>query len=116
MSASYRHLALEDVKPGMVLYEILLDPQGQVLLPKGATLSASVIALLPRHGVESLAVEFDDPAVPHDAATCAAIEVAHMQRIAYLFRQYDPNDSKDWATALLRHYVEQFHLSPPEAP
>ena len=46
MSASYQHLALAEVKPGMILSDVLLDKQGQVLLPQGAVLTAATIVLL----------------------------------------------------------------------
>ena len=39
MTAISAHFALADVKPDMVLSDDLLDPQGQVLLPKGAMLT-----------------------------------------------------------------------------
>ena len=40
----------------MVLSDVLLDRQGQVLLPQGAVLTATMIALLPRHGIDRLPV------------------------------------------------------------
>ena len=52
MSAAYQHLALSEVKPGMILSDELLDKQGQVLLPKGAVLTSKTIALLPGHGID----------------------------------------------------------------
>ncbi|SHG37459.1 hypothetical protein [Massilia sp. CF038] len=107
MSAAYQHLALSEVKPGMVLSDELLDQQGQVLLPKGAVLTARTIALLPGHGIDSLAVlradALDTPAAPLDAA---AIEA----RLAHLFRRHDPSLEHDWATALLRRYITDFRL------
>ena len=36
MTGNYHQLALADVRPGMVLSDVLLDVQGQVLLPQGA--------------------------------------------------------------------------------
>jgi hypothetical protein len=91
----------------MVLSDELLDQQGQVLLPKGAVLTARTIALLPGHGIEALAVlradALDSPGAPVDEA---AIE----RRIAHLFRQHDPSLEHDWATALLRRYLTDFRL------
>ena len=68
MSSAYQHLALAEVRPGMVLSDVLLDQQGQVLLPQGAVLTAAIIALLPRHGIDMLAVLRSD-AAPAPAPT-----------------------------------------------
>ena len=108
MSAAYQHLALAEVKPGMILSDELLDQQSQVLLPKGAMLTAKTIALLPGHGIEMLAVLLtaatgaDGPARPDPAM----IE----RRLAHLFRKNDPDDDDDWATGILRRYMTDFRL------
>src|SRR6476469_3182145 len=107
MQAAYQHLALSEVKPGMVLSDELLDQQGQVLLPKGAVLNERTIALLPRHGIEMLAVVCDDPpAAPRPVQDPAIIEA----RLAHLFRKHNLADDRDWATGLLRQYMTDFRL------
>ena len=107
MSAGYRHVAVADVKPGMVLYDVLLDKHGQVLLPQGATLTAALIALLPRHGIEVLAVLKTADA---DPAALATERAAIARRLAWLFRKYDSENSADWATGALRRNVEHYRL------
>jgi hypothetical protein len=108
MSASYQHLALADVKPGMVLSDVLLDKQGQVLLPQGATLTAAIIALLPSHGVDMLAVV--SGAAQADPQALACEMALRKERLDYLFRKNDPDDAADWARGILRRYVEDFRL------
>ena len=110
MSASYQHMSLAEVRPGMVLSDVLLDKQGQVLLPEGAVLTEAVIALLPRHGIDMLPiVRLDlDPA---DAADAAAQRVERAVRVAHLFRRHDADDDSDWATGVLRRYVEDYRLN-----
>lgn len=106
MSSAYQHIALADVRPGMVLSDVLLDRQGQVLLPQGAILTAAIIALLPRHGVDMLAV------VPSDAAS-AAPEPDHaalQARLAHLFRNIDADNNDDWAKGILHRYMEDYRL------
>ena len=106
MSSAYQHIALADVRPGMVLSDVLLDQQGQVLLPQGAILTAAIIALLPRHGVDMLAV------VPSPAAS-AAPEPDHgalQARLAHLFRNCDAHNNDDWATGILHRYMEDYRL------
>lgn len=103
MSAAYQHLALTEVKPGMILSDELLDQQGNVLLPKGAVLTANTIALLPSHGIDMLAV------LRADAATAPDPGVIE-QRQARLFRHHDIDDQSDWATGLLRRYMLDFRL------
>ena len=107
MNAAYQHLALADVKPGMLLSDELLDKQGQVLLPAGALLTAAIIALLPSHGVTVLAIRCDALAVETAPATDpGALET----RLARLFRKNDIDDQNDWATGILRRYVEDYRL------
>lgn len=104
MISAYQHLALADVRPGMVLSDVLLDQQGQVLLPQGAILTAAIIALLPRHGVELLAVlraDADSAEPPPDPAVVQA-------RLAHLFRKSDNSDA--WATGILHRYLEDYRL------
>ncbi|MDL2354893.1 MAG: hypothetical protein QFF03_06525 [Pseudomonadota bacterium] len=106
MSSAYQHLALVDVRPGMVLSDVLLDQQGQVLLPQGAVLTAAIIALLPRHGVERLAVlRADAGAVP------APDQAAQRARLAQLFRRHAEDDAA-LATGVLRQYVARYRLDP----
>jgi hypothetical protein len=106
MNSAYQHLALADVRPGMVLSDVLLDKQGQVLLPQGAILTAPIIALLPRHGVELLAVlrGADAEVAP------APDQVALQARLAYLFRKNNSDNSDDWATGILHRYMEDYRL------
>ena len=107
MQAAYQHLALSEVKPGMVLSDELLDQQGQILLPKGAVLNERTIALLPRHGIEMLAVLCDDPpSAPKPRQDPAIVEA----RMAHLFRKHLIGDERDWATGLLRQYMTDFRL------
>lgn len=107
MSAAYRHLALTDVMPGMILFDELLDQQGQVLLPKGAVLTAKTIALLPGHGIDMLAVLRTDAGPgPAPRPDPALIE----QRLARLFRKYDPDNADDWAGAILRRNIDAYRL------
>ena len=101
---AHRHLALVDVKPGMVLSDELLDRQGQVLLAKGAVLTEQIIGLLPGHGIGMLAVQVVAPeAVPIDPALVEA-------RQAHLFRKNDPDDHDDWARGILRRYMLDYRL------
>ena len=113
MNAAYQHLALADVRPGMILSDELLDRQGQVLLPAGAILTAATIALLPNHGIEALAVRRDDA---DEAPTADPDGSAVESRLARLFRKHVIDDDNDWATGLLRRYVEDYRLQREIAP
>ena len=106
MSAAYQHLALADIRPGMILSDELQDEQGHVLLPRGAVLTAAPIALLPRHGIEGVAV-LPPAGVPQEAV---AAPDAIQQRLAHLFRKNDIDNNDDWATGILRRYVEDYRL------
>ncbi|MFC0131352.1 hypothetical protein CR105_03300 [Massilia eurypsychrophila] len=106
MSSAYQHLALADVRPGMVLSDVLLDQQGQVLLPQGAVLTMAIIALLPRHGIEMLAILCGGAAAAAPAVDCAAVQA----RLAHLFRGHDAGDDNDGATAALYRYMTDYRL------
>lgn len=107
MTATYRHLPLAEVQPGMVLSDELLDKQGQVLLPAGTVLSEKMLERMPGHGIESLAV-LDETAA--DPAQLAAQRAAQLARIAVLFRRHDPDNGEDWAAASLRQLITDFRI------
>ena len=85
----------------MVLAQALLDRQGQVLLTKGAVLTDTALASLARHGVEMVPV-----AGPAPATSSAAVQA----RLDHLFRHHARDDHDDWATGLLRRYIEDFRF------
>ena len=107
MSATYQHLPLGQVQAGMVLSDELLDAHGHVLLPQGTVLTASMLALMPRHGIEALPIA---TAQQPSAAEQAAGHEQRLARIARLFRKNDPDSDSDWATALLRRFVTDYRL------
>jgi hypothetical protein len=112
MSAPYQHLALSQVKPGMILSDELLDKQGQVLLPQGAVLTAKTIALLPGHGIDVLPVLLPEG----EAAPAAPLDVAAIElRLARLFRLVDTADDA-WASGILQRYISDYRLGREAAP
>jgi len=111
MPASYQQIPLEQVQPGMVLSDELLDLQGNVLLPQGTVLTAAMLALMPRHGIQILPILSEAEVSPDEAQ--ATLE-HYGERIAQLFRKNDPDDDSDWATALLRRFVSDYRLGMPE--
>jgi hypothetical protein len=111
MSAAYQHLALSEVKPGMILSDELLGQQGQVLLPKGAVLTANTIALLPAHGIEMLAILRAD-----GAAAAPPDQDAILRRQARLFRKNAMPDDEAFATSILQRYILDFRLGKEIAP
>lgn len=106
MAVMHQHLPLEQVRPGMVLSDVLLDAHGQVLLPQGAVLTENMLSLMPRHGIAMLPIQ----APPPSPEEVAAQQAADSGRLAYLFRKHDPDDPEDTATTLLRNYVTQYRL------
>lgn len=112
MSATYQHIALARVQPGMVLSDELLDVQGHVLLPQGTVLTAAMLERMPRHGIEMLPIEVAAPS----GEDLSAMQEQHRRRLARLFRKHDPESEQDWATSLLRRFVEDYRLGKEEAP
>ncbi len=102
MTTIHTQLALAEVSPGMILSDDLLDLQGQVLLPKGATLTEQTIESLHRHNVVSLSIMMGE-LTPEEEA----IQHAHFQlRLERLFRKQDDSP----ANILLQHYIRNFRL------
>ena len=99
------HLTLlSDARPGMVLSDVLLDDRGNVLIAQGVVLTEAMLASLARHGVEALPIVQAEPEAP--VADPAAVQA----RLDMLFRGNDREDLDDWATGILRRYVEDYRL------
>jgi len=103
MSPAYRLITLAQAQAGMVLAQALLDRQGQVLLTKGAVLTETALASLARHGVEMVPVNGPAPAPPAAPADVQA-------RLDHLFRHNERDNHDDWATGVLRRYIEDFRF------
>ena len=104
MTADVQMTALTDARPGMALSDVLFDDKGNVLLAQGVVLTETLLASLARHGVESLPILQAESVLP-------SIDPAAVQaRLDYLFRGNDRDDHADWATGILRRYVEDYRL------
>jgi len=113
MNSPFHHLDLADVRPGMVLSDMLLDRQGQVLLPKGAVLTANIIALLPRHGIDRLPVL---RSISEGEAPVPIDETAVTAQLAKLFRRLDLSLEANSAALALQTYVADYRLEREIAP
>jgi hypothetical protein len=101
---------LAEARPGMVLGEVLRDEKGNVLLAQGVVLSEGMLASLARHGVDMLPIL----AAGRPQAT---IDPAQVQaRLDRVFRQHERDNNDDWASGILRQYVEDFRLGREERP
>ncbi|MDQ1813445.1 hypothetical protein RBA41_09030 [Massilia sp. CCM 9210] len=76
---------IDDASEGMVLAQDLRDAGGGVLLPAGATLSASSLASLRRRGIEQVQVVAAAP--PVDEAAVRAERERQCARLEHLFRR-----------------------------
>lgn len=109
MSDSYELVPLAHLYPGMVLADALLDAQGNVLLAEGAVLGEATILSLSRHGVGAAPIRRAAPLSQPDPA-------AVQERLDRLFRRNERDEHADWATGLLRRYVEDYRLRREVAP
>jgi len=105
MTSGMHLTPLTDVRPGMTLSDVLLDDKGNVLLAQGVVLTEAMLGSLARHGVDALPIlrAADDAAPAIDPAAVQA-------RLDVLFRGNDREDHADWATGILRRYVEDYRL------
>ncbi len=109
MSDRYELVPLAHLYPGMVLADALLDAHGHVLLAEGAVLGEATIASLAKHGIAAAPIV---RAVPLSRPDPEAIQ----GRLDHLFRRNERDDHGDWATGLLRGYVEDYRLRREVAP
>lgn len=104
MNAEHQHLELAQLRPGMIISDELLDRQGDVLLARGAVLTAPAIATLAGHGIGTVAVQLAPEGAP------AGGKGAVQARLDRLFRHNDPDDDGDRATGILRAYIGSYRL------
>lgn len=104
MSVPYHLTPIAETRPGMVLCDVVRDAKGNVLLAQGVVLTEAMLGSLARHGVDMLPILQAVPAPP-------PIDPEAVQgRLDHLFRKHDRDDLGDWATGVLRRYVEDYRL------
>lgn len=104
MSGPFQLTPLAESRPGMVLSDVVRDDKGNVLLAQGIVLTESMLASLARHGIELLPILQAAPeAPPPDPEAVQA-------RLDHVFRKHDREDLGDWATGILRRYMEDYRL------
>ena len=84
----------------MVLSHDLLDTQGQILLPKGTTLTGKTIESLRRHNIPSVHIVIGVSTPEEDALRISQAQI----RLSYLFRGTEENPTNH----LLHEYVSNF--------
>ncbi|ALK98830.2 hypothetical protein AM586_24160 [Massilia sp. WG5] len=95
---------MADAEPGMVLGEMLRDGNGNVLLAQGVVLSEGMLASLARHGVELLPILAAGRPEP-------VVDPARVQdRLDRVFRKHERGNHGDWASNILRQYIEDYRL------
>ena len=103
MAKNFRLVLLEDVVPGMVLSDNLLDRHGKVLLPEGTTLNEKLIDSLQRYEMEMLPV-YEEPLTE---AQRAARVADRMARLEVLFRLHDYGEPQGNANEQLLRCLAQ---------
>lgn len=104
MSGPFHLTPLAETRPGMVLSDVVRDEKGNVLLAQGIVLTESMLASLGRHGIDMLPILQATPEpLPIDPEAVQA-------RLDHIFRKHDRDDLGDWATGILRRYVEDYRL------
>lgn len=104
MSGSYQLTPLTETRQGMVLSDVVRDGKGNVLLAQGVVLTDAMLASLARHGIDMLPILQAAPEPP------LLDPEAVQARLDHVFRDHDRDDLGDWATGILRRYVEDYRL------
>lgn len=105
MSATYQLIPLTETRAGMVLADVVRDERGNILLSGGMVLTEALVTALGRHGILTVAVL----ASAKEGAPALDAE-AVQARLDHLFRHNERDDHTDWATGILRRYVEDYRL------
>ena len=108
VSAQVQRIELEAARAGMVLAGDLVDANGSVLLPDGATLTESNLASLRRRGVEACSVlpADADAEEAEDPAARAARLAQQLRRLERLFRRSAAEEATPQLLRLLTTYRE----------
>jgi hypothetical protein len=99
----YRSVPLDEVAEGAQLFEQVADRQGNVLLPAGAELTASLIRSLQRRGIETVIVV--DDSVSQEALAQAREQAS--ARLDTLFRNSSGRASDELRQMVLEYRLEQ---------
>lgn len=102
MTASYTQIALDKVRPGMILSDDLVDDGGKTMLLHGTALTEALLASLRRHGFDTLPILCADLPPDDEQAELAQRD----KRLARLFRKKDDSE----ASQQLHKYIEHFRL------
>jgi hypothetical protein len=106
MTNRHRYLPLSKVSPGMTLADDLLDKQGHVLLPAGATLTAGMLKSLAQHAVQQLSIAQEGMSEQEQTVDYQK----KLDRLEILFRQ-GPYQAP---TSTLQEYVHNYRRAEAE--
>lgn len=84
MNSTHQLLSLDEVQPGYLLAESILDAEGDVLLPEGGALTAAIIDNLRSRGVATLSIL----SIPESGAS---EDGALAERLRHIFRNAGDN-------------------------
>jgi len=70
---------IAQLRPGLIVLQAVRDARGQVLLPVGATISESVIALLQQRGIQAIDVAATE--TPEERAERIEREIARIDGV-----------------------------------
>ncbi|MES2071839.1 MAG: hypothetical protein V4488_15900 [Pseudomonadota bacterium] len=106
MTNRHRYLPLSKVSPGMTLADDLLDKQGHVLLPAGATLTAGMLKSIAQHAIPQLSIAQEG--LSEQEQTVDYQE--KLERLDVLFRQ-GPYEAP---TSTLQEYLHNYRRAEAE--
>ena len=102
MDKRHQYLSIQKITAGMVLADDLMDKQGHVLLPAGATLTEGMLKSLAHHDIHQLSILVDE--VPGDELNRALENQKKIDRLEQLFRKR-PYESP---TSTLQIYIQKY--------
>ncbi|NLL78515.1 MAG: HD-GYP domain-containing protein [Clostridiales bacterium] len=84
-----KHLLTASLKPGMITGENVFAIQGRLLIPKGTTLTRSMIEMLNAHGVPMVRITDEIPPAPAVSSPTYMQRVRESEEFARFQKEYD---------------------------
>jgi hypothetical protein len=104
MNKKHRYVPLEQIIPGTLLADELLDKLGHVLLPAGTSLTPAILKAVANHNIHHLSITIDHDQIEDEVHADGENKAHQLQRLEQLFR-HAPYEKP---TETLRTYIERY--------
>lgn len=104
MNKKHRYVPIEQIIPGTLLADELLDKVGHMLLPAGTSLTPAILKAVANHNIHHLSIMIDNDQIEDDVHVDEKNQGLHLERLHQIFR-HAPYEGP---TETLRTYIERY--------